>query len=74
MGNWYFVVGLFIAGFTWHALYYSNLFTGKDRDIFPFVIAWAMIAIWGLVLALAVVAIPVILGIYAAKVLNSRLD
>ena len=74
MGNWYFVVGLFIAGFTWHVLYYSNFFTTqKEKDIFPFIIAWAMIALWGIVVIAAVIATPVVSGIYSAKYILSRL-
>lgn len=74
MTNWYFVAGLFIAGFTWHVLYYSNLFTGKNRDIFPFVIAWAMIAFWGLVVLGTIVALPVVFGVYTSKYIRSKLN
>lgn len=65
IGNWYFVVGLFVAGLTGYIL---SVKFPNDAG-WTVVVAWGMIAFWPFPIALAILLTPVALGVLVGKTL-----
>jgi hypothetical protein len=66
MGNWYFIVGLMFAGATGYIL---DKTLPEEFQVLTVVCSWGMIALWGVVLGLALLALPVVIGVYVGKLL-----
>lgn len=66
MGNWYFVVGLILGGASGYIA--NELLPKKDKPM-SVVVGWGMLALWGPILFLALVAATILVGIFLGKVL-----